>query len=183
MKKFLGIVVLGLFLGFKVYADNISDFQIKGMSLGDSALKYYSKASIDSNTKNWYKGKKYKTSAIGNIQISYKSKDEKYILEGIDLVETMDISKCLNQIDLEVQAVKEQFSNNVKLKGPFRSKHWADKTKKSWFDTYEFKFPTKDFIFVECYNWSDKITSNEGWIDHIRFMITADEFNNFLKNQ
>ena len=41
MKKLLGIVVLGLFLGFKVYADNISDFQIKGMSLGDSALKYY----------------------------------------------------------------------------------------------------------------------------------------------
>ena len=52
----------------------------------------------------------------------------------------MDISKCSNQIESEVQAIKELFSNNVKLEGPIRSKHWADKTKKSWFDTYEFKF-------------------------------------------
>ena len=179
MNKLLSIVVLGLFLGFKVYADNISDFQVKGMSLGDSALNHYSKASIDSNTTNWYKGKKYKTSAIGKIQISYKSKDEKYTIEGIDLIETMDISKCSNQIDSEVQAIKELFSNNVKLKGPTRVKHWADKTKKSWFDQYEFKFPTKDFIFVECYNWSENVS----WKDHMRFRITSKGFIRFLNNQ
>ena len=41
MKKLLGIVVLGFFLSGNGYADDISDFQIEGMSLGDSALKYY----------------------------------------------------------------------------------------------------------------------------------------------
>ena len=179
MKKILSVIFVSLFFSGNVYADNISDFQIEGMSLGDSALKYYSKASIDSNTQNWYKGKKYKTSAIGNIQISFKSKDEKYILEGIDLVETMDISKCSNQIESEVQAIKELFSNNVKLEGPIRSKHWADKTKKSWFDTYEFKFPTKDFIFVECYNWSENVS----WQDHMRFKNTSKRFIRFLNNQ
>ena len=70
MKKLLSLVVLGFLLSKIVYADNISDFQINGMSLGDSALEYYSKASIDSNKQNWYKGKKYKTSSIGDIQIS-----------------------------------------------------------------------------------------------------------------
>ena len=179
MKKLLGIVVLGFLLSKIVYADNISDFQINGMSLGDSALMYYSKASIDSNKENWYKGKKYKTSSIGDIQISYKNKDEKYILEGIDLVETMDIAECSDQIDSEVLAIKNLFSNKVKLKGPKRIKHWADKTKKSWFDQYEFKFPTKDYIFVECYNWSDSVS----WPDHMRFRITSKGFIRFLNNQ
>ena len=41
MKKLLWIVVLGLLLSTNAYADDISDFQIEGMSLGDSALKYY----------------------------------------------------------------------------------------------------------------------------------------------
>ena len=41
MKKLLGIVVLGLLLINPSQADDIRDFQIEGMSLGDSALDYF----------------------------------------------------------------------------------------------------------------------------------------------
>ena len=57
MKRLLGIVVLGLLLSTNAYADDISDFQIEGMSLGDSALKYYSEDEIIANKQNWYKEK------------------------------------------------------------------------------------------------------------------------------
>ena len=183
MKKLLGILVLGLLLSTNAFGDDISDFQIKEMSLGDSALKYYSESKIKASKQNWYKGKKYSTSEMGGIQISYKTKDKKYILEGIDLVETMDISKCSENISSEVDAISTLFSNKVKLRGPTRVKHWADKSKKSWFDQYAFKFPNKDYIFVECYNWTDKITSTKGWKDNFRMRIVSKGFLRFLNNQ
>ena len=43
MKKLLGIVVLGLIMNLNASADNIKDFQIEGISLGDSALDYFEK--------------------------------------------------------------------------------------------------------------------------------------------
>ncbi|WP_415304583.1 hypothetical protein [Candidatus Pelagibacter sp. Uisw_090] len=55
MKKLLEIIVLGLILSGNAYADNISDFEIKGMSIGESALKYFSKSELKrNNQKNWY---------------------------------------------------------------------------------------------------------------------------------
>ena len=46
MKKLLGIVVLGLFLITPSQADDISDFEIEGMSIGDSLLDYFSESKI-----------------------------------------------------------------------------------------------------------------------------------------
>jgi len=47
MKKLLGILVLGLFLITPSWADDIRDFQIEGMSIGDSALDYFSEEEIN----------------------------------------------------------------------------------------------------------------------------------------
>ena len=153
------------------------------MSLGDSALKYYSESEIKANKQNWYRGKEYSTSAIGDIQISYKTKDPEYIIESVDKIKSMDISKWSEKIYSEVEAIKNLFSNKVKTRGPLRVKHWADKSKKSWFDQYEIKFTNKDYILVECYNWTDKITSTKGWRDNFRMRIVSKGFLRFLNNQ
>ena len=50
MKKLLGILVLGLGLSNNVFADNIKDFQIEGISIGDSILDYYSEEVIKKET-------------------------------------------------------------------------------------------------------------------------------------
>ena len=49
MKKLLGIIVLGLFLITPTQADDIRNFQIEGMSVGDSALDYFTKEEIKNN--------------------------------------------------------------------------------------------------------------------------------------
>ena len=46
MKKLLGILVLGLFLITPSLADDIRDFEIEGMSIGDSLLDYFSEEEI-----------------------------------------------------------------------------------------------------------------------------------------
>ena len=59
MKKLLGILVLGLFLITPSWADDIRDFQIEGVSLGDSLLDYITKQEIESKKKTDYKSKKF----------------------------------------------------------------------------------------------------------------------------
>ena len=46
MKKLLGIVVLGLFLITPSQGDDIRDFEIEGMTIGDSLLDYVSEKEI-----------------------------------------------------------------------------------------------------------------------------------------
>ena len=107
------------------------------------------------------------------------TKDSKYILVSLDKMKSMDISKCSKEILLVLDDISNMFSDKVKLKGPERTKHWADKSKKSWYDQYFFEFPNKDYIFVECYNWS----KNVSWEDHLRVRIVSKEFLNFLNNE
>ena len=40
-------------------ADDIRDFQIEGMSIGDSALDYFSKDELDNAEKSYYPNKKF----------------------------------------------------------------------------------------------------------------------------
>ena len=184
MKKLLGVIVLGLLLGGSTYADNISDFEIGGMSIGESALKYFSTSELKRNKqKNWYNKDNYSTSTINEINISYKTKDKKYLIVALETYEFMDIKTCLEKLPKEFDSLKDLFGTKVKIIGPTRTKHWADKSNNSWYEGYYFNFQSKDSISVECYNWSDKITAKEGWEDHLRFIIRTNEFNNFLKNQ
>ena len=59
MKRFLLILILTFSFQTWTKADDIRDFQIEGMSIGDSALGYFSKKEIKKNKRNWFKDKEY----------------------------------------------------------------------------------------------------------------------------
>ena len=158
-------------------ADEINDLEIEGMSIGESALKYYSKNEIQSNKKNWYKNNKYSSSEIGNIQITYKTNDPKFVLVALNKGETMSIDKCKEEIIKIVDEIENVI--NKKLDGPSKTKHWADKSNKSYFISYSYFFPNNDYIAVECYDWSKNVT----WNDHLRVSIMKYEFTKFLSKQ
>jgi len=183
MKKLLGIMVLGLLLSGNAFADNISDFQIDEMSIGDSALKYYSKSLIKRNKQKWYNSKEYSTSVIRKVNISYKTKDKNFTIVALEKIETMDIEKCLERLPKEFESIKDIFDSNIEIEGPKRSNHWADKSNNSWLDGYYFYLGSNEIISVECYNWSDELTSKKGWGDNLRYSVYSKEFNNFLNNQ
>ena len=75
MKKLLGILVLGLFLITPSQADDIRDFQIEGMSIGDSALDYFSEEEIKNGTGPYYpKSKKFIMVATQKLSKNYDKK-------------------------------------------------------------------------------------------------------------
>ena len=92
MKK-LSIYLFLILFGFSAqsYADDISDFEIGGISIGDSLLEHMSKEDIIKNINDVYKyidEKKFMVSAFypnsvsSNyefIQITFKINDDKYM--------------------------------------------------------------------------------------------------------
>ena len=62
MKKFILFIILTISFQSWAKADDIKDFQIEGMTIGDSLLKFMSLNEINSNTfENYFKnGKKRK---------------------------------------------------------------------------------------------------------------------------
>ena len=58
MKKLLGIVVLGLLLSLSAKADDIRDFEIEGVSIGESLLDKYNKNVLDNIEKYYYPNSK-----------------------------------------------------------------------------------------------------------------------------
>ena len=92
MKRLLLILILTFSFQTLSKADDISDFQIEGMSIGDSALDHFSKKEIDDQASNGnYKSKKFKYVTLESdnfntyedIQIHYLSNDSKYIIHSI----------------------------------------------------------------------------------------------------
>ena len=73
-------------------ADDIQKFQIEGMSIGDSALDYFSEAQLEDNEQGWhnYSYKEYSTSLVSGkgiydwFLVSYNNNDEKFVI--VDLV-------------------------------------------------------------------------------------------------
>ena len=47
MRIFLSVIIIIFNLQSKTIADDISDFQIEGISVGDSALNYFSKSELE----------------------------------------------------------------------------------------------------------------------------------------
>ena len=92
MKKFLAILILTLTFQAPSLANDIRDFKIEGMSIGDSALDFFSEEEIKNNLKNYYNDKTYSVAEIeflpsfkvyDAIQIHFKTLDRNYVIHSI----------------------------------------------------------------------------------------------------
>ena len=122
MKKFLGILVLGFLLSKSVYGDDIKNFQIEKISIGDSALDYFSESQLQDNELDWYNYnyKEYSTSLLPGkgiydwFQITYKSYDDNFTIEGlVGIIENRnyDNKKCNNELDTAALNISKLFGN------------------------------------------------------------------------
>ena len=136
MKRLLLILILTLSLHTLTKADDIRDFEIEGMSIGDSLLDFFSKKEINkfanyddlpSDMKfrilEFYSNNEMKMNSYDGIQIFYKPDDKKYILHSLggfidcekksqsDCEKVFsDISQDLREFFKEVKPFKRDFS-------------------------------------------------------------------------
>ena len=82
---------LGMFLSTSAHTDNIKDYKIESISIGDSALDYFTESQLEDGELDWYNYsyKEYSTSLVSGkgiydwFKISYKSDDDNFTIEGL----------------------------------------------------------------------------------------------------
>jgi hypothetical protein len=131
MKRLLLIFILAFSFQTLSKADDIKDFEIEGMSIGDSLLESFSRDEILSTLKKQplngyiYPSKKYRSarffsSKFGNYEhviVSYRDKDKQFIIEHImGVIEYKNnFSKCfikINSVENAIDDFKSDFSKN-----------------------------------------------------------------------
>jgi hypothetical protein len=186
MRVFIVVLVLIFSLQSWTRADDIRDFEIEGMSLGDSLLDYFTEEEILANKPDWFKDNEY---SIANdlkletfqiyelVQAAYKTKDKKYIFEGIEgykFYKKKD--NCLKEFDEVVNDISKLSLNAVKSeKKTF--KH-PDPTENATVTTLNFEFDSGDSIRIGC---TDSPDYNPP-ID-LRVILRTKEYSYFLNNK
>ena len=167
------------------WTDNIRDFQIEGMSIGESLLDYMSENEIKKNKRNYVKNRKYYVVGEGplnlktydQMDIYLKSGDETYEIKSLSGMLVISGKKCLDKKNEIVNELKQLFKN-IKVVNYKDTPHVYDKTGKSTQQQTGFLLKNddmKDNIRVECTDWSKKIEKEKNWLDNLSVSATTTE--------
>jgi len=193
MKKLSTYIFLVLF-SFQAssWADDIRDFQMEGMSIGDSLLDYFSENEITNQDTFFYKNKKFAIAAFEKssfeiydaVQFTYKPKDKKYKIYAIEgFISFKNFNDCFKKKDEIVSELSEFFKNDAREVNEGTRAHDYDKTGNSKVTAHYFYFHVGGFSDVGCYDWSEKLTKERGWDDELRITIASKEFEKFLSDE
>ena len=172
-------------------ADDIRDFQIEGMSIGDRLLDYFSKSEINKFATALYpssdkyemmmiKSSKFKVYDL--IQIEYLKNDSNYIIEAISgkIEFPKNIDRCINKRDEIVREIKNAYNLTTREYKPRRHsiKHPSSKV-------YETRlyFKNRDYLRIYCMDWSTKDEKEERYIDDLSVDFSTRKFLIWLQTE
>ncbi len=188
LKKLLILLIINFSIQSLAKADDIKDFEIEGMSIGDSLLDHYSEEEIKNPSGGMYKYEEsdkfyhigFKSSGKYNrLTVTVKKNDSSYKIYqvGGDIT-PMNIKDCHSlkkEIDLEIlQMFKNKIHKDV---DDFKTN--IDKTGESIFYTIKYIFESKDIIVLQCKDYGKTI----GYNDALLLDIASKEFQEWLTNE
>ena len=191
MKKLLAILILILTVQTPSQADDISDIEIEGISIGDSLLKIMSKDEIKSNMVQMYKSKKFstviyfKTEIYDSIQFSFLTNDDSFIIKDIEakLIFKYDIKSCLKKQEEISKSIKEIIGNNTNYYPIDKQVRKADPSGKSFMYAEAFTYnENESMVQIYCTDWS-KDFEKKNWHDELKVSIWSDSFSKFLETE
>ena len=170
-------------------AEDIRDFEIEGISIGDSLLDHFSEEEILKNRVNYYEDDYFQTTEFlelkklenyQNININYKKNDKNYTVFAISGFNFYfdDIRECHDDMRKADKEIKYLFQDLERTSS--NSKHEVDKTGNSTVREIRYWFKNDSLISIICYDWSKKITEEKRWTDNLSIEIVTSEFNKWL---
>ena len=204
MKRLLLILILTLSFQALARADNLEDFEIAGISVGDSLLEHFSKEIILEELNGpftyIYKDNKFADLAIGNSDnyLLNKKFDNYYDLgvvikpndKNFKIYKISGRIFCKDNFNICLSKKKEivlelsNFFGNKATPDTFDSAHGYDKTGNSMSYATVFNFKThEDLVRVVATNWSQKLTEEKQWGDNLKIEIFLKEFVTFMENE
>ena len=191
MKFFLSILILIVSLQSWSKADDIGDFQIEGIGIGESLLDHLTLNKIKSEEEVGTKIGDYvmvyiyydqKGSKLyDHVQVAYNLNDKKYIIHQVAgfLNYDKNISGCLNKKKEIENELNEIFSNTKPISNNNFS-HPYDKSGKTKAWNTNYNFDSGGAVTVGCMDWSKKFEKENKWVDSLDINITSAKYWRYL---
>ena len=180
------------------WTDDIQDFQIEEMSVGDSALDYFSVEEINNRKIFNYLNKDFASfyvsenlSTYEEIELNFKNNDKNFIIYALAGVINYNnqVDKCLKEKKIIVNELKELLKKKPEhYEHIYKNDSLAHGT--------EFKFNSinkafiNDFIYddgshirIWCSSWGDDLKKAFRWSDELRIKIESKVWVEWLKNK
>ena len=196
MKKLSTYLFLVLFsFSAPSFADDIRDFQIEGISIGDSLLDYMSEEAIlkeieenkdrysfleDSNrfgeVFKWNGSKIYDV-----VSFLVKPDDEKFLIYDISgSIEFLnDFTGCKKKQNEIAKEISKMFSDAKKDEGTYN--HRVDPTNRSIINYVRFEFDSKDTILIQCMDFEENIRIKKKLMEDLSVGISTAEVNKWFR--
>ena len=189
IKIFIILILLITSLQSLTKADDISEFEIEGISIGDSLLNHFNVNEIK-NFQNYDDlpsdmsfriieifSNEMKMELYDSVQIYYKPNDKTFRIHGVNGGLFCDTkNKCINQYDQIKKDISKLFGDSLKSDN-FNGKHMDDNTGKSVFE-YVVYYHANGEIAVGYTDWAKHMNYN----DNVSIDITTQEVSNWVKN-
>ncbi len=184
MKKFLFFLLF--IISTNSFADDITEFQIEGISLGDSLLDYFSKDDLKNayDTHDYMDNKfryyflSYKNSKTYEyLQITVKPDDKNYIIYDL---QGHIFYKNINDCYEKMEGIKKELDSLFSIKS-FQDKgdHYMDPSGESTYSRYSYYLENDDSVEIVCFDMSKTLEEN-GAFDRLAITLTKDEFQTFI---
>ena len=196
MKKLFTYFFLVLFsFSSPSFADDINEFEIEGISVGDSLLDYLSKDHIISEIEVNKQVYNYLTDKFGEVYshndnfesyeiLSFfvKPNDKNYKIYSVRGMITYDdnIEKCYVKQNEIVKEISLILKNAKRIEEDFKFP-W-DSTGKSHIFHKKFILDTGDIIYVSCSEYEKSLKIKNGWKDGLSVSIKLKEVVSWLHN-
>ncbi len=195
MRLFLSVLILIFSLQAWTEADDIRDFEIQGLTLGDSLLQMYSEKEIKEFLKNEFNvnfypsSKKYFTLAVPgkddnfrqlNVDLKYNDKD--YIIYGLSQYKRIEYENCLKETRIIIKDIKKLFTQGEYKLNKYTETHQGDPSGNSKFAASDFDFNDGSSLRIVCTDWGKEFEA-DGYHDNIDVGMTSSKFYNWLYSE
>ena len=182
MRIFSAVLLLIFNLQSFTKADDIRDFQIEGMSIGENLLNFYEEKTILNLKKDFYTNDRFMTSSFrtalnsdkfDSLQISYDQSFKIYEIEGaINFISNNN--NCIKKFDEIYKKISSIFPR-AKKSDLVKRKLNYDKSGQSIVTGRQIYFKGDDYIQIACFDISKKL-EEQGYIDVLKLTLTSRKF-------
>ena len=191
MKRLLIILILTLSFQTLTKADDIRDFEIEGMSIGDSLLDFYDENQIIqklNTTKQYYDDNKFmligffnSTSTYESLRFHLKTNDNSYKIYQISGSESMNFENCKIKKDQISNELEVLFGSSKRQNGKIKN-HAYDKSGRSKTFSNYFNL-VSGRIRIMCTFWSLELKKEKNWKDKLTVGIYSKEISDWINNE
>ena len=196
MKRLLLILILTFSFQSWTQADDIRDFEIEGMSVGDNLFEHSviinkTKKQISNAKLSFYP--KSKRLAMWNIKsnnfkkyesVQFSIKPDNFKIYRISgMIYDLDKNECVSIQKSIIKSLEKDNPTAIKDIEDFDNLDYIDKSGESIANGIYLDFPSGDTFSVECYLYGKIYKEKNNQKDHIKVSIETKESREFIQNE